>query len=162
MQALLKELIALSVLTGALMHVCPEGGVKRVAAVLCTAVLSLAVLTHLGGMHQEDFLPEIAGMEGTERWIEESGTAAGMELSRRYLQEEYTQYISSRAAALGVQMPEVRMTLMQDTNGQWLPYAAELSGAVTFGQREALTRALQEELGIPPERQVWHEPGVED
>lgn len=161
MQALLRELISLSVLTGALMYLCPDGGGKRVASVLCTAVLSLAVLTHLGGMHREDFLPESTGIEDTERWIEESGAAAGMELSRRYLQEEYAQYISSRASAFGMQMPEVKMTLMQDANGQWLPYAAELSAVGTARQREALTGALQEELGIPPERQVWHEPGVE-
>ena len=161
MQALLRELIGLSVLTGALLQLCPEGGVKRVSQVLCTAVLSLAVLSHLGGTEREKLLPVSAGAAAASTGIEESGASVSRELSRRYLQEEYTEYITRQAEALGMDTLTVNLTVEQDAGGQWLPHAAELTGSFDLWQKEALTKALAEDLGIPTERQVWHEDGME-
>lgn len=162
MPELLKKMIALSVMTGALMHVCPEGGVKRVASVLCTAVLSLAVLSHLGGMDRELYTLENAKLGTSESRIEQNGAAAGQELNRRYLQEEYTDYIVQQAGILGISELSADVQMQRSLDGLWLPYAAELSGPLEPWQREALEKVLDENLGIPPERQVWNEYGAEE
>ena len=44
MNTALRELIALSLLLGLSLHLCPEGGVRQVLTVLCAALLCLSVL----------------------------------------------------------------------------------------------------------------------
>ena len=161
MQTLLRELICLSVLAGALMHLCPEGGVKRVSQVLCTAVLGLAILSRLDGLDTEKLRFESAGTEASEVRIEQSGALASRELSRRFLESEYSEYITRQAEAIGVTAFQVSLTSELNAEGQWLPCAAEISGDLAPWQREALSQKLVEDLGIPPERQVWNGSGME-
>ena len=162
MTALFRELICLSVFSGILLQLCPEGGVKRVASVLSAAVLSLSVLSHIGGLSEHFALPESGAQAEAENRIEEDGAALGQALNRKILQEEYSEYISQQAAAAGITGLQVELELEQDMEGFFLPYAATLQGELEPWQKTLLGEVLRRDLGIPPERQVWNESGAEE
>ena len=71
--------------------------------------------------------------------------------------EQTEAYILDKAGELGLEVT-VRVETRTEGNGIPVPWSAELTGA----QSEALASALETELGIPAERQVWHERNTED
>ena len=75
MRESLRELILLSALSGALLLLCPEGGVKRVLSILCTAALGLTVLPGVEAF-SSDLSWESTGQNLLPQQIEEQGTAA--------------------------------------------------------------------------------------
>ena len=71
--------------------------------------------------------------------------------------EQTEAYILDKAGELGAEVT-VRVETRTGGDGVPVPWSAELTGA----QSEALASALETELGIPAERQVWHERNTED
>ena len=71
--------------------------------------------------------------------------------------EQTEAYILDKAGELGAEVT-VRVETRTGGDGVPVPWSAELTGA----RSEALASALETELGIPAERQVWHERNTED
>ena len=161
MREVFRELIGLSVFSGVILLLCPEGGAKRVLNVLCTAALALTVLPAL---HIPDANWEASAADQvlSPRQIEERGTAANQQLQQLFIQSELETYVSDKAAALGIIELRMRLETQQNDDGLWLPWASEIQGDLEPWQKEALGRMLWEDLGIPPERQRWNEYGMEE
>ena len=62
-----------------------------------------------------------------------------------------------KAGELGLEVT-VRVETRTEGNGIPVPWSAELTGSWS----QALASALEPELGIPAERQVWHEREAEN
>ena len=62
-----------------------------------------------------------------------------------------------KAGELGLEVT-VRVETRTGGDGVPVPWSAELTGP----RSEALASVLEAELGIPAERQVWHEQNTED
>ena len=43
-----------------------------------------------------------------------------------------------------------------DENGLYLPWEAEVTGAITDVQQSRMTQTIAEDLGVPMERQHYH------
>ena len=63
----------------------------------------------------------------------------------------------TEAGELGLEVT-VRVETRTEGNGIPVPWSAELTGSWS----QALASALETELGIPAERQVWHEREAEN
>ena len=161
MREVFRELIGLSVFSGVILLLCPEGGVKRVLNVLCTAALALTVLPAL---HIPDANWEASAADQvlSPRQIEERGTAANQQLQQMFIQSELETYLSDQSAALGIGELQIKIETRQNTDGIWIPWASEIAAPLELWQKDALGRMLQEDLGIPPERQKWNEYGMEE
>ena len=132
----------------------PAGPVQRVGKLVCGLVLLCAVLSPVTNLD----------LEGGQQWLEDY--AQGLELRERELEEQINgemksiieqscaAYIVDKAAELGLTCT-ARVTCRAEAAGVCVPETAELSGAFSGETRDQMTRVLEQELGIPAERQTY-------
>ena len=151
----IRQLCMLSVFCGAAMSLCPEGGVRKIMKVLCTAVLMTALLSPLKKTDMSRFALETARLRELEAGMAEKGAEAEKRLSRPVIEQQYETYIMDKAADMGLNIQEAEVGVQWSSEGFWVPYSADIKYS---GSREICSRlasAVESELGIPEERQSW-------
>ena len=155
----IRQLCAMSVLCGAALTICPEGGVKRVTGIVCTAVLLLALLSPFAGVDLDFYALSEARRHEAETELFARAERAGERLNRIVIESEYAAYIMDKAAELGMTNIRAEVTARWELDGLWVPDSAELSAQGEWRQKEELGRIIRDDLGIPFERQQWHGDG---
>ena len=154
-QTALKTLIALSFFGGAVLFLCPSGGVRRVMGLLFAAILIAAAIAPLRGFDFDLLSLGEAKRGSAEAEILQNSAESERLLKKLLLQKNCEQWLEEQASRLGLEIDGASVTLCRDEWGNWLPYAASIRAK---GSREAAGRLggkLCDELGIPTERQVW-------
>ncbi len=130
----------------------PEGPVRRVGKLALGLVMLAALLRPL------------AGLEGVDLgdWLEEyrsEQAAQTQELEQErdqalepIIAQSFAAYIVDKAEELGAACT-AQVRCQAGENGVLFPWEAVVEGTFTPEQGEELSRLLEEELGIPPERQ---------
>ncbi len=155
MQTVLKTLIAMSVFGGALLFLCPAGGVRRVMGMLFTAVLITAAVAPVHGFDYDLFSLGEARLNSAEAEIILSSAKSETLLKKLLLQKNCERWLEEQASKYGLIISSARVELIQDEWGNWLPYAASVRADGSPEEAERLIEHLRNELGIPPERQEW-------
>ena len=93
----IRQLCALSLLCGAALSVLPEGGVKRVAEVVCTASLIVALVSPLKALDMGTYALESAKRHELETALTVGAEAAEQRLNRLVIEQEYEAYIMDKA-----------------------------------------------------------------
>lgn len=130
----------------------PQGSVRKVGSFtggLLLVVCVLGPLLHLQGLHIEwDWSEYSTDLQAQQQsWMEETER----ELAQRIGTETET-YISDKATQLGTEVTAHVETQLRD-DGLLIPASVRLSGPYS----PELAACIEKDLGIPPERQVWHE-----
>ena len=147
--------VVLTAFAGALARqLAPKGreeGMVRLAAGL---LLAAALLRPLGEIQWEDLAVEAGSFPGgagtqaqAERYRQEQATALSAVIA-----EKTAAYIWDKANALGLEC-QVTVTTAAGESGIPLPDGAIIRGPYS----EALSAVIQEEVGIPAEKQIWLE-----
>ena len=152
----LLAVIAASLLCAVAGALMPPGGVKRVGRLVCGLVMLAAVLSPLAG-------PDLG--EG-QRWLEDYLAAVGQreaELTQEVddqmktiIEGEYAAYIVDKAAELGLTC-RARVECQPSEDGLYLPVRTEVAGPMTAEVQGRLIRTIAEDLGVPPEAQIYME-----
>ena len=144
MEALGRWLLAVSaaaLLVSVVQALIPEGGLRRTATFI-GGLLLLAVLLRPAAEL------DLSGLSaGLSDWTEQ-GAQRQSELEA----ERTAAYISDKGAALGLAVT-ARVETENSPDGIPVPSAVELTGP----RSAELSAYIAEELGIPPERQIWKE-----
>lgn len=156
MNAALRELIALSLLLGLSLHLCPEGAVRQVLTVLCAALLGMSVLGSFRDLDYDVFALENAKLREAELSISREGERAAQTLNRLYIEEEYAAYVQDRGAQFGVPGLKAKIEVQWAYEGVWVPCASHITATLGAQEKASLERILRDELGIPAERQHWY------
>ena len=151
MHGVIREVCALSVFCGLAMSIMPEGSVKRVAGVLCTAALLITVLTPLRDFDIDSYALLLAKYKEEEAALTARGEEINERLNRLVIEQEYEAYIMDKAAEKNVAVKEAEVEAQWSTEG----YTAEISSDAPPSQRAMLTEAIKTDLGIPEERITW-------
>ena len=144
----LTSVVLVSVLLSAAQSLIPPGTVRKAAGFTGGLILLLVLLRPVLGADLDQTAVE-------ERQAELADTQT--EAMASIIAEQTEAYILDKAGELGAEVT-VRVETRTGGDGVPVPWSAELTGA----QSEALASALETELGIPAERQVWHERNTED
>lgn len=155
MDGLLRELCGLSILCGAALSIAPEGAVKRVLEILCSAALLTALLTPLKGIDLESYALQLAKYKEDEAALTAKGDEMNNRLNRLVIEGECNSYIMDKAKEKGVDVKEAEVELKWSTEGLWYPYSARIVSNAEGAEKAALIDALKSELGIPEERVTW-------
>ena len=107
MTAALRLLCALAVFCGALLSVMPEGSVKRIAAIGCTAAMLLAVLGALRELDPGDFTLELARYRELGRELAVRSEEVRDRLNRSVIEEEYEASLGDAALGYGRRVASV-------------------------------------------------------
>ena len=155
---IVRALCVLSVLCGVLLSLTPEGNLRRIAELACSCLLILSVLKTAGAA--EPVLPDIE-LEVTAREKELSAKAAKTEdeLNGLVIQRECEEYIMEKADELGVELSGIVVELQRTEEKEWHPWSVTLEVGTAEGRKSALSGIIRTDLGIPYERQSWHEIG---
>ena len=148
----LRSVAAVTLLLSVVQILIPEGALRRVAGftgglLLLAALLQPVLPTDLGRLRLDcsDYEAAIGA-----RAAELAG--AGKEELAAIIAGRTAAYISDKADALGLRVT-ARVETEPGVDGTPLPASAELTGPYS----QALADWIAGELGIPAERQVWHE-----
>ena len=148
----LTSLVAVSMLLSVAQTLVPEGSIRKIASFTGGLILLVVLLRPLLGadmsrldLHLEDYERAIGQRQ------EELGAAGEAELAG-IIEERTAAYISDKADTLGLAV-KVQVETKPAGDGVPVPWRAELWGP----RSPAMATYMEEELGIPGERQVWHE-----
>lgn len=154
----LLALISVSVLAAMADSLMPKGAIKRVGKLVCGLVMLCAILSPLVQLD----------LESSRAWLEE--WMDGLEQEGSHLQEmvhagqktiieqDCAAYILDKAAELGLNCT-ARVTCRAGEEALYFPWTAEVAGKFSDAEQSRLTRMIQQDLGIPPERQSYYGEG---
>ena len=152
----LLAVIAVSLLCAVAEALMPSGAVKRVGRLVCGLVLVGAILSPAARLD----------VDGGRRWLERylfSVQAREAELEHEVngqmkiiIEQEYAAYILDKAAQLGLDCT-VRVECGLSEEGLYLPVRTEVAGPMTAEVQGRLIRTIAEDLGVPPEAQIYME-----
>lgn len=134
----------------------PDGGVKRVCRLAGSLALLLAAV---GPLLQLDggVIARAAGeYRSAARSYEERLTEKNNLLYQTIIEDTAAAYIVDKAEELGI-LCQAEVTFSYDENGVPCPWEVTARGVWTEEGRGALSRLLEDDLGIPPQRQRFEE-----
>ena len=152
----LRILCVLAVFRGAALRLAPEGGVRRILQVLVTALLLSELL---GGLHAlpGELSLNTARLQEREQSLLSASEEARKRMNRLVIEEELRTYIQNKAAAAGLELSGIELSLRWETEGLWLPDAAVLTGRGEQGEISRFLGELCAELGIERGKLEWRE-----
>ena len=131
----------------------PDGPVRRVGRLTMGLVMLAAVLhplIHLEGASAE--VPETDWSAQTAVQIQSLEEERNQTM-KAIIEQEFAAYIVDKAAQLGVECT-AQVTCRPGESGLLFPQQIQVTGTFAPEQWEALTQALEEELGLPKEQQI--------
>ena len=158
MKQWLMRVIAAAILCTIAQDLSPRGSVKQVGRLVCAMVLLCAVLSPVktldvaaGGQWLTDYRAALADSRAA---LAEQGE----EIQMAVIAGKYRAYIEDKGAQLGLDC-RARVDC-QEEGGIYVPDRVEVTGDLSQGDWDGLRRCLEEELGVPPERQEFREEGA--
>lgn len=156
MSAALRNVIALSVMGGAGLYLCPAGGPRRVMSLLCTAMIGAAILAPLRELDFDLLSLQEARLSSAEADILQRSRQSEALLQKLTLQKNCEDYIEEKGRSLGLTAVEATVELRWDREAEsWLPFSVRIRASGSKDDAERLRCQIRDELGIPPERQEW-------
>ena len=152
----LTSVVLVSVLLSAAQSLIPPGTVRKAAGFTGGLILLLVLLRPVLGADLDrlalDFSDYQTAVEERQAELADTQTEAMASI----IAEQTEAYILDKAGELGAEVT-VRVETRTGEDGVPVPWSAELTGA----RSRELAAYLETELGIPAERQVWHERNTE-
>ena len=128
---------------------------RRIMQLLCTAALTMAILSPIKEIDFDIYALETARLREAEAAINESAERIDDRLNRAVIEEQCEEYILDKAEELGANVSGVKVQAQWNLDGLWVPYSAEIDVPDIGSAKAALEGMIQNELGIPAERQMW-------
>ncbi len=156
MNGYLLRFCGASLLCGAAGCFFKNGLPKRALQTVCAFVLLSAALAF--PKEEEDwfsYAQEMARLRQEGEMLAERGKAEAEVQTRAGIEDRLDEYIWDKALSLGLRVEAVNVTVAWDREGTWVPVALEAEVSGGKEAEAALSRWIQSELGIPPEKQTW-------
>lgn len=150
----MRELCMVSLLCGAALSVCPEGGTKRLMRVLESMVLLAVLANHIAELDLGSYRIETARLHERQQEIIQGAEARTNRLDKLVIEEEYRTYIEKRAEAAGLLPKRIQIRTRWSKEGLWVPESSCIWVSDGQSTRE-LSIILSGDLGIPVEQQEW-------
>lgn len=151
-RAWLTSIVMVTLLLSVAQTLIPEGTIRKIAGFTGGLILLLALLRPVLGADLERLHLDLGDYErAIEERQEELASAGNTEL-KALIESQTAAYISDKAKALGLEVT-VRVEAEAGADGIPVPAVADIQGA----RSEELASYMEQELGIPRERQSWHE-----
>lgn len=155
MSTMIRELCALSILFGVIMGIIPEGGVKRITGILCSAILIIVILTPIKSIDIDSYALLLTQYREQEAQLTARADEINSRLNRAVIVEEYEAYIMDKAEELGIDVKEAGVEVQWSTEAVWVPYSVSVTANADISLRRVFEDKLMAELGIPQERVKW-------
>ncbi len=151
----IRQLCMLSVLFGVLLDITPEGSVKKVSCIVCSAALITLILSGIKNIDVSDYYVETARYREMSAAISNNAQESSERLSRLVIQSECEEYIKDKATVLGITDIGVKVTARWNSDGFWMPETVTLQAVCSQEEKVRLSDIIETELGIGKGNQIW-------
>lgn len=148
----ISSIAAITMLLTVAQFLTPEGTLRKISGFIGGLLLLAALLQPLRRADLDWLTMDLSDYGAAIGDRAEELSAAEKEAMSVIIAERTVAYISDKADALGIQVA-VRVETEPGEDGVPLPASVELEGPWSA----ELSAWMEQELGIPAERQVWHE-----
>lgn len=152
----LLSVAAASLLTSLLPALLPKGKIQKVESFIGSLVLILTILSPVVKLNASSIRKAMESyqidLQDTQRGIEKKSRGALEELISQRCEE----YIWDKAAQMGLQL-EIEITVGGNSDIP-VPVSASMVGVCSQEDQAVLSKILEEELGIPRNKQEWSVP----
>lgn len=155
MTDVLRQLTALSLCCGAALTLCPAGQVKQILQILSSVLICLLLLSMLQDFDYSVHALEQAKLSQAAAELTDESREIGDRLNRRFVEQSYRNYVLDRAQAFGLDDISAEVRTQWSLDGLWVPNEVTIAGQWSEEEAIRLQNVLEQELGIPPERQEW-------
>lgn len=132
-------------------EISPKGAVKNVVKAVCGMVMAIALISPLLKMDFDSYSLNMAKYRVEAEKLTAEGKEISDSLSRTIIEEQCETYILDKAQSLGAALSGVEVTVKWSSEGYWYPVECRMAGQ----HSEALAGAIESELGIKKEGQIW-------
>lgn len=151
----IRQLCMLSVLFGVLLDITPEGSVKKVSCIVCSAALITLILSGIKNTDLSDYYLETARYREMSAAISANAQESNERLSRLVIQSECEEYIKDKATVLGITDISVKVAARWNSDGFWMPETVTLQAVCSQEAKVRLSDIIETELGIEKGNQTW-------
>lgn len=155
MSECIREMCFLAILFGVILDITPEGNVKKVSGIVCSAALIMTLFSAVKSIE----LPEYGFDSAYYRQLGDSLAAhaenSSEQLGGLVIQNKCEEYIMDKAAHLGIAEIIVEVAVYPNDNDEWLPERVTLAALCSDDAREQLSNIIEAELGITKGNQIW-------
>lgn len=152
----LLSVAAASLLTSLLPALLPKGKIQKVESFIGSLVLILTILSPVVKLNASSIRKAMESyqidLQDTQRGIEKKSRGVLEELISQRCEE----YIWDKAAQMGLQL-EIEITVGGNPDIP-VPVSASMVGVCSQEDQAVLSKILEEELGIPRNKQEWSVP----
>lgn len=148
----LASIVMVTLLLSVAQTLIPAGTIRKITSFTGGLILLAALLQPLLGTDLERLRLDLGDYEDAIAARRAELESAEKDTMAELIAERTAAYISDKANTLGLAVT-VRVETEAGDDGIPVPVSVELRGP----RSEALTAYIEGELGIPRERQVWHE-----
>ena len=136
----------------------PEGSAKKVCRLAGGLALLLAAAGPITGLLDGTLLTQaVDSWRGRTRSVEQELEEQRDQFYLAIIEAETAAYVMDKARELGLECAAVEVTYGYDEDGVPCPWEIAARGTWTQEQRTELERLLEEELGVPVQRQYYEE-----
>ena len=148
----LTAILATAVLLSVAEKLIPEGSVRKIASMTGGLLLLTVLVRPITSLRPDSFSLDMGDYSQVIQERQAELQAENENALSELIAERTAAYISDKADTLGLAV-QVQVETKNGADGVPVPWQAEI-----WGQRSPILAAyMEEELGIPGERQVWHE-----
>ncbi len=158
MKTWLMRVIAAAILCTIAQDLSPKGSVKQVGRLVCAMVLLCVVLSPVKTLDMAAGSQWLTNYRATLADSRAALAEQGEEIQMAVIGEKYRAYIEDKGAQLGLNC-RARVDC-QEEGEIYVPDRVQVTGDLSQGDWDGLSRCLEEELGVPPERQDFREEGA--
>ena len=158
MKTWLMRVIAAAILCTIAQDLSPKGSVKQVGRLVCAMVLLCVVLSPVKTLDMAAGSQWLTNYRATLADSRAALAEQGEEIQMAVIGEKYRAYIEDKGAQLGLNC-QAHVDCREE--GEiYVPDRVQVTGDLSQGDWDGLRRCLEEELGVPPERQEFREEGA--
>lgn len=129
-----------------------KGTIGTICSMLCGIFLAIVVIRPITTIELDSFSSWMSGLEAGSADAAAEGESLAWESLSQIIKEETEAYILDKAASLGL---SVEVSVRLDGEELPVPESVTIQGTASAYQRLRLTQALEEELNIAKEDQLW-------
>ena len=155
MRDFLAQCCGLGIICGIALCLTPEGAVKRIMALGCTAMLILIALQTVSKFDQSGYSLCLARYRELGKSLTEDAERKKERLSKRIVEQEYEEYLAELVSESGVKGVSAEIELRWSEEGFWLPYRVVWQGRASEEDRARLASLIEAEFGLGGEGQEW-------
>lgn len=153
MKGYLIRLTGVAILAAVLRKIAPEGSGGKVTRLGAGLLILLTALGPLGSVDLMAGARQLVENSYVGGYIQDDLQETTNDLMEELIKESTRTYILDKAQELGLVLSVEVETVVQ--NGYPVPWRASLRGTYAQTERETMERLMEEELGIPRQRQNW-------